>query len=120
MSTQPNHLTLVQPHERLALSLGPATLFYRRLSLGALAAIERQQMRLLPAAQGAGPRVWLPPEALSAAIAAHVLVDWQGVELPGGGEAPFGPETARYLPAGARAALIARAYDLHTQPGEET
>jgi len=120
MSTQPTHLTLVDPDERLTLGLGAATLYYRRLSLGALAAIERQQMRLLPAAQGAGPRLWLPPEALNAAIAGHVLVGWQGVELPGGDEAPFGPETAARLPAGARAALIARAYEMDIKPGEET
>ena len=119
MSTPPRVVTLVDPNERLALALGPATLYYRRLSLGALAAIERQQMRLLPPARGLGPRPWLPPRALEAAIAAHVLVGWEGVELPGGGPAAFGPDTARRLPAGARKALLARARQIDPLHGEE-
>ncbi|MCF8034355.1 MAG: hypothetical protein K9K66_10250 [Desulfarculaceae bacterium] len=112
-----DNLTLVDPAERLSLELGGSRLYYRRLSLGALAAIERQQMLLMPAAQGQGPRLWLPPEALNAAIAAHVLVGWDGVRGPAG-PAPYGPEPARLLPAGARAALVRRAFDLDPPDGE--
>lgn len=118
MSEANRDMTLVEPNERLALALGGARLYYRRLSLGALAAIERQQMRLLPAAQGAGPRLWLPPEALNAAIAAHALLGWEGVADHRGAPAPFGPETARQLPAGARAALVRRAFALEPNGDE--
>ncbi|MCF8064821.1 MAG: hypothetical protein K9K36_06240, partial [Desulfarculaceae bacterium] len=79
MSARQTSLVLVDPEERLALALGGSVLFYRRLSLGALAAIERRQMRRPSPSQGQGPRPWLPPQALEAAIAAQVLVGWQGV-----------------------------------------
>ncbi|MCB2228757.1 MAG: hypothetical protein KQH53_18930 [Desulfarculaceae bacterium] len=118
MSETNRDMSLVGHDERLSLELGGARLFYRRLSLGALAAIERQQMRLLPGAQGAGPRIWLPPEALNAAIAAHVLLGWEGVRGLRGEPAPYSPETARRLPAGARSALIERAFAIDTN-GEE-
>lgn len=120
MSARQNSLILVDPSERLALPLGGSVLFYRRLSLGALAAIERQQMRLLPPAQGQGPRLWLPPQALEGAIAAHVLVGWQGVLAPDGSPAPYGPAAALRLPIAARRHLVERARGPEPWPGEET
>jgi hypothetical protein len=114
------HLTLVDPDERLEMRLGASVLLYRRLSLGALAAIERQQALTLAEGNGAdGPRqVWLPPAALEAAICAHVLLGWQGVRDPlGGAEVPYAPALAPRLPAGARRALIRRAQKIHPPRG---
>ncbi|MCA1906576.1 MAG: hypothetical protein LDL11_08310, partial [Desulfarculus sp.] len=74
MQRQPRHITLVDPTERLPLRVGSSTLYYRRLSLGALAAIERQQAELLPAGPGQAPRWGLPPAALEAAVLAAVLL----------------------------------------------
>ncbi len=119
MSARPDNLILVDPRERLALPLGGSVLYYRRLSLGALAAIERQQLCLLPPSQGQGPRPWLPPQALEAAVAAHVLVGWEGVLAPDGRPAPFGPEAALRLPIAARRHLLERARQPELSPGEE-
>ncbi len=105
---RPN-LTLVDPDERLPLELGGSTLFYRRLSLGALASIERAQTVILPAAGGEPPRAVLPRAALEAAILDHVLVGWQGVLGRRGREEPFSRAAARRLPGGVREALLRRA-----------
>jgi hypothetical protein len=120
MSARQTALVLVDPDERLALALGGSVLYYRRLSLGALAAIERQQMRLLAPAQGLGPRPWLPPQALEAAVAAHVLVGWQGVLGPDGQPVPYDPATALRLPIAARRRLVERAHSPELWPGEDT
>ncbi|MCB2191560.1 MAG: hypothetical protein KQI62_08345 [Deltaproteobacteria bacterium] len=119
MSTRQNNLVLVDPNERLALTLGGSVLYYRRLSLGALAAIERQQLTLLPPAQGRGPRPWLPPQALEAAVAAHVLVGWEGVLGPDGEPVAFGPAAAQRLPIDARRRLVERAYKPELMLGEK-
>ncbi len=103
------HLVLVDPDERLGLSLGASTLYYRRLSLGALAAIERSQTVVLPGEDGRKPRAVLPPAALEDALAGHVLVGWRGVRDARGREVPFTPEAARRLPAQVRRLLLARA-----------
>lgn len=113
------HLTLVDPDERLDLRLGESVLVYRRLSLGALAAIERQQALTLAAGGGDGPlTVWLPPSALEAAVCAHVLVGWRGVRDPrGNAELPYDPALASRLPAGARRPLLRRAQKIHPPDG---
>jgi hypothetical protein len=103
------YLVLVDPEERLSLRLGASTLYYRRLSLGALAAIERSQTIVLPGERGQKPRVVLPPAALEDALAGHVLVGWQGVRDAQGREVPFTPDNARRLPAQVRRLLLARA-----------
>lgn len=102
-------LTLVEPGERLPLVIGASTLFYRRLSLGALAAIERGQTVLVPGQGDGPPRALIPPAALEAAICAHVLVGWENVLDPRvDGPAPFGPGAYSRLPAGARRLLLRR------------
>ncbi|MEW5913370.1 MAG: hypothetical protein AB1814_12490 [Thermodesulfobacteriota bacterium] len=111
-------LILVESDERLSLSLAGSTLFYRRLSLGALAAIERQQARLLMPPGNGRPALWLPPQALQAAICAHVLLGWQGVRDAAGREAAYGPESAGRLPAGVRRLLVSRAQRIHPSQGE--
>jgi len=120
MSARQTALILVDPDERLALPLGGSVLYYRRLSLGALASIEKQQMRLLPPTQGQGPRPWLPPQALEGAIAAHVLVGWQGVLGPDGEPVPYNPAAALRLPIAARRRLVERAQRPELWPGEQT
>ena len=120
MSARQTSLILVDPKERLALPLEGSVLFYRRLSLGALAAIERQQLSLLPPSQGQGPRPWLPPQALEGAIAAHVLVGWQGVLGPDGEPVPYCPAAAQRLPIAARRRLVERAHSPELWPGEKT
>ncbi|BEQ17025.1 hypothetical protein [Desulfoferula mesophila] len=120
MSERQTTLVLVDPDERQALSLGGAVFYYRRLSLGALAAIERQQLCLLPADQGRGPRPWLPPQALEAALAAHALVGWEGVSGPEGEPVPYSPAAALRLPVAVRRRLVRRAQSPQFQPGEKT
>ena len=120
MSARQTALVLVDPNERLALNLGGSVLFYRRLSLGALAAIERQQLTLLPPTQGRGPRPLLPPQALEAAVAAHVLVGWQGVLGPDGEPVAYDPAAAQRLPIAARRRLVERAHSPELWPGEDT
>lgn len=112
------HLTLVDPDERLELRLGESVLVYRRLSLGALAAIERQQARPLAEDADALLTLWLPPATLEAAICAHVLVGWRGVREPRGGqEAAYAPGLASRLPAGARRPLVRRAQKINPPRG---
>lgn len=119
MKPERPYLTLVDPDERLVLRLGKSLLLYRRLSLGALAAIERQQALLLPERQDRPAQVWLPPAALEAAILAQTLVGWQGVRDPRSGEdLPYAPALARRLPAGARRALVRRAQKIHPPAGD--
>lgn len=114
MKTQPPVLTLVDPEERLTLRLGGSLLYYRRLSLGALAAIERQQTVWLPGRGDQPPRALLPPAALEAALASHVLVGWDNVAEPlAGRPVEFSPQAAGRLPAGARALLLRKARRLH-------
>jgi hypothetical protein len=120
MSPAPQNLILVDPDERLALRLGDSTLVYRRLSLGALAAIERQQALLLPERQDGPAQVWLPPTALEAAICAHVLVGWRGVADPRrGAEVPYSSALAQRLPAAARRLLVKRAQKIHPSMGDK-
>lgn len=114
MSNHPPVLTLVDPDERLELRLGGSVLYYRRLSLGALAAIERQQTVYLPGRGGEPPRAVLPPAALEAALVGQVLVGWQNVAEPlAGRPVEFGPQAAGRLPAGVRALLIEKARRLY-------
>jgi hypothetical protein len=114
------YLTLVDPDERLALRLGQSVLVYRRLSLGALGAIERQQALLLPERQDSPAQVWLPPAALEAAILAQTLVGWRGVRDPlSGAEVAYSPALAQRLPAAARRLLVRRAQKIHPHPGDK-
>ena len=123
MASEPRHITLVDPAERLALRVGSSSIYYRRLSLGALAAIERQQAVAIPAGPGQPPRWSLPPAALEAAVLAQVLVGWEGVVDPTGRPVAFGPETLGRLPGRVRALVIKRARKLHPPrqplPGDE-
>jgi hypothetical protein len=117
MQTPPAHLWLVDPGERLALRLGDSLLYYRRLSLGALAAAERQQTIWLPGRQGQPPQPVLPPAALEAALVGQVLLGWENVGDPKSGEpAEYSPQAAQRLPAAARALLLRRARRLHPWP----
>ncbi len=121
MQRAPRHLVLVDPAERHPLCLGASTLYYRRLSLGALAAIERQQAVLAPGGPGEPPRHLLPPAALEAAVLAQVLVGWRGVLGPRDGrEVDFTPQAVAALPAAARRLVIRRARLLHPPQGERT
>ncbi|MFH1057614.1 MAG: hypothetical protein V1797_02905 [Pseudomonadota bacterium] len=115
MEREPRHIILVDPAERLALKIGASTLYYRRLSLGALAAIEAQQARLLPGPAGPGePPAWtLPPAALEAALMAHALLGWEGVTDPAGRPVEFCPAAAARLPGRARRIVLGRARKLH-------
>ncbi len=118
MQEQPQALMLVDPQERLKLRLGSSVLIYRRLSLGALAAIERQQTVYVPGRGGEPPQALLPPAALEAALVRHVLVGWRGVSEPLAGRAvEFSPQAAERLPAGVREMLLAQARAIH--PGQE-
>lgn len=116
-------LTLVDPDERLALAVGSSTLYYRRLGLGALAALERQQTILAGDPGGGPPRAVLPAAALEAAICAHVLKGWRGVLGADGREVRFRPGSAGLLPAMARRLLTGAAYGLAgpvvNEPGGE-
>jgi hypothetical protein len=117
MRQPPPHLILTDPDERLALRLGASKLFYRRLSLGQLAALERQQALRLPPLGEAPARGWIPPAALEAALVAQALVGWEGV-CDGRGElVEFSPQAASRLPAGVRRILNKRAHKLH--PSQE-
>ncbi len=122
MASEPRHITLIEPAERLSLRVGSSTLYYRRLSLGALAAIERQQATLLPAGPDQAPRWSLPPAALEAAVLAAVLLGWEGVTDATGREAPFAPAALARLPGRARSLVLRQARKLHPprppQPGE--
>lgn len=122
MPREPRHITLVDPAERLALRLGSSTLYYRRLSLGALAAIERQQAVGLPAGPDQPPRWSLPPAALEAAVLAAVLLGWDGVTDAAGQEVAFDPTALARLPGRARSLVLRRARKLHPprqpKPGE--
>lgn len=121
MKETPSHITLVDPGERLPLPLAGSVLYYRRLSLGQLAALERQQALSLAGQAGAPARIWIPPAALEAAMVAQVLVGWQGVLEPRTGrEAQFTPQTAQGLPAAARAPLLRAARRLHPPPEESS
>jgi len=121
MQREPRHIVLVDPAERLTLKVGASALHYRRLSLGALAAIERQQAIPLPGPPGESPRWTLPPQALEAAILAHVLVGWAGVSDAGGRPVELSPAAAARLPGRARRIILARARKLHppASPPEE-
>lgn len=118
MIERTQNLALVEPGERLALRVGASTLYYRRLSLGALAALERQQAELLTPARGGRATLWLPPKALEAAICAHVLVGWDGVSDVQGRRAPFSQEAAARLPAKVRALVVGLAQQIETRQGD--
>lgn len=109
METPPPYLSLVDPEERLTLRLGQSRLYYRRLSLGALAAAERQQTVWLPGGPGQAPRPVLPPAALEADLLGRVLLGWQGVQGPGCGLVEYSPQAAQGLPAAVRGLLLRRA-----------
>ena len=113
MEREPRHITLIEPAERLCLRIGSSTLYYRRLSLGALAAIERQQAVALPAGPDMPPRWSLPPAALEAAVLAAVLLGWEGVGDAAGREVPFGPAALARLPGRARSLVLRQARKLH-------
>lgn len=119
MEGPPHNLILVDPAERHPLAVEGSLLFYRRLSLGALAAIERQQSRVLSPGAGGRAALWLPPQALQAAICAQVLVGWQGVRDARGQEVPYSPEAAARLPAGVRRLLLGRAQGINPRQGEQ-
>lgn len=110
-------LTLVDPEERFALHLGPSTLFYRRLSLGDLAAIERQQTVFSNDPESGEPRALIPPHALEAAICAHVLGGWQGVLDGQGAEVEFGSRALGLLPGGVRQMVVEAAHQITVQTG---
>lgn len=111
-------LTLVDPTERLSLAVAGSTIFFRRLSLGALAAIERQQTLLLADPDGGPPRAVIPPAALEAAICAQAVVGWQGVCDQQGRPVEFGPSRVGRLPAGVRRQINAAARQTLIDPGE--
>lgn len=119
MKSQEHSLILVDPNERHALKVGGSVLFFRRLSLGACAAIEGQQAKLLAGTDGQRPRPWLPPAALEAAICAQVLVGWQGVRDGDGREIPYSRDNAARLPAWVRGELVKMACQLIVNDGEE-
>lgn len=104
-------VTLVRADERWPLALDGAVLFYRRVSLGVLAALERQQAQTVFDPQSHAPRQVISPAALEAAICRYALVDWQGVSGPDGAAVAFERHAAQALPAGARARLVAAAMD---------
>ena len=107
MENEPAKIVLVDPNERWPLRLGDSTLYYRRLSIGALAALERQQAVPAPGQhRGQPPRMVIPPAALERAICAHVLLDWENVTGPGGEPLEYTPEAARMLPASVREKLV--------------
>ncbi len=119
MKRQPPALILVDPDERLRLRLGESVLIYRRLSLGALAAIERQQARTLGEGREGQFKVWLPPAALEAAICAHALLGWEGVQDPlTGAPVTYAPGLATRLPAAVRRLLVRRAHKIHPPLGD--
>lgn len=104
---------MVSDGERLPLKVGSSVLYYRRLSLGALAAIERSQAISASVQEGGQARALIPPAALEAAMVAHVLVGWEKVCDPiNNEEVPFSPLCASRLPAGVRQMLLARARDI--------
>ncbi|ADK83524.1 hypothetical protein Deba_0145 [Desulfarculus baarsii DSM 2075] len=111
MSADDRHIALVSPDERWPLAIDGATFFYRRLSLAALAAIERQQA-LIVRDQDGRPRQVIPPAALETAICRHALLDWRGVVDAAGRPAACAPGLVDLLPAGARARLAAAAMDI--------
>ncbi len=116
---QPPRITLVDPDERLGLAVEGSTIFYRRLSLGALAAIERQQARLVPDPRGGRPRAVVPAAALEAAICAQAVVGWQGVCDHQGRPVEFSPARVASLPAGVRSLVTAAARQtLHPSGGD--
>ncbi len=113
MSMREEKLILVSESERLPLRVGSSVLYYRRLSLGALAGMERSQAVQAPGGEGGQARVFTPPAALEAAIVAHALVGWEGVYDPiNKQEVPFSPLYAGRLPAGVRKMLLAKAKDI--------
>jgi hypothetical protein len=114
MSAREQYLTLVDHNERLALALGASVLYYRRLSLGALASIERMHAEPAPTAKGGPAGSFISPAALESAIASHVLVGWEGVTDPlSKAEVAFCPALARRLPAGVRRLLVAKSREIN-------
>jgi hypothetical protein len=109
MSERDPMLVLVDPGERLPLAVGGSTLYYRRLSLGALAALERAHTEWPAPAPGQAPRPVLNRAALEAACLAHVLVGWDNVAGPAGRPVGFSPAAARRLPGGVRELILRRA-----------
>ena len=104
----------MSPEEAWPLVCHGSTLYYRRLSLGVLASLERQHSVTLPAGEhGAPPRRTVDRHALEAAICAHVLVGWQGVLDHQGQAVEFTPSAGLKLPAGVRNRLLAVAMDLN-------
>lgn len=112
-------ILLVDPDERLALRHGGSVLYYRRLDLGSLAALERQQAVWRNGPDGK-PRQVLPRAAMEAAILGRVLVGWRGVGDPiTGAEPPFDKRLAARLPAGVRALVLSRAQQITPQDPKE-
>ncbi|MGD8561236.1 MAG: hypothetical protein PVG03_01820 [Desulfarculaceae bacterium] len=112
METETKNLVLVDKSERKPLHFGASTLFYRRLSLGALASLEKTHTVYQPRPGGGPPLAVVPAAALEAALVAHVLVDWEGVAGREGKEEAFSPEAARRLPAEVRRLLLKEAQKL--------
>ncbi len=105
-------IVLVDDNERLKLELAGSRLIYRRLSLGELAALERQQAVIVAGPGRTPPRLTIPQSALEAAICAHVLKDWEGVVDSRGREIAFRPALAARLPAGVRSRVVRAACSL--------
>jgi hypothetical protein len=102
-------ITLVDPEERLPCRVGGSRLYYRRLSLGALAALERAHTEWPDPPPGQDRRPVLNRAALEEACLAHVLVGWENVAGPDGRPVPFSPDAARRLPGGVRELVLRRA-----------
>ena len=98
--------------EAWPLAVGGSVLFYRRLSLGVLASLERVHAVTLPADENGAPhRMTVNRRALEAAIIGHVLVGWQGVRDSLGNEVEFSPAAALRLPAGVRSRILKAAME---------
>lgn len=107
MESEMEKVILVDPNERWPLKVGDSTLYYRRLSIGALAALERQQAVPAPVQyRGQPPRLTVPTAALEQAICVHVLVGWDNIIGPDGKALEFSPEAVRLLPALIRKKLV--------------
>ena len=105
-------IVLVDDNERLELELAGSRLIYRRLSLGELAALERQQAMVVAGPGRTPPRLIIPQAALEAAICARVLLGWKGVVDSQGREVKFDPSLAGRLPAPVRSRLVKAAFRL--------
>lgn len=119
MENDAQKVVLVDPEERWPLHVAGSVLYYRRLSIGALAAIERRQaIPLQGDRRGDPPRMVVPPAALEQAICAHVLVGWSNVNGPDGQVLEFTTEAARLLPSSIRKILVRAAQEPTPPEGE--